>query len=75
MISDSSINKIQVLSFKESVYYSAFTFFRMEYDNLRPKGLLTIFTIIEVFIAEILLITFIGVMASVLIDRINLRDS
>lgn len=66
--------KILTLSGKESIYYSAFTFFSMEYGNIKTKGLLTLFTIMEVFIAQIILITFIGIMAGTLISRLQLKD-
>lgn len=62
-----------LLSNLQSFYYSAYTFFGMEYFDVNPTGILNLFTIIELFISQILLITFIGVMASQLITKLNLK--
>ncbi|MBW2984762.1 hypothetical protein KY361_06600 [Candidatus Woesearchaeota archaeon] len=61
------------LSGSESIYYSAFTFFGMEYENLKPQEIFRTFTVIEVFIAQLWLVTFIGVMVSKLIGKLMLK--
>lgn len=61
------------LNFVDTFLYSGFTFFSMEYKNFIPQRAFAWFTFAELFISQILLITFIGVMASKLIDKINLN--
>ena len=57
----------------ESILYSSYTFFNMNYKNYIPDGWLTKFTIIEMFISQIIFITFIAIMAAKLIDNLKLK--
>ena len=61
------------MSFKDTFLYSGFTFFSMEYQNFKPQKVFAWFTFVQLFISQILLITFIGVMASKLIDKLELN--
>lgn len=58
----------------EIFYISGFTFFSSTYNNLETQGLLTVFSLIEMFIAEIIIIMFIGILASALFDILKLKD-
>lgn len=49
-----------VINFFEAIYYSSVTFFSLGYGDFAPTGLSRFFSILEVFIGQILIITFIG---------------
>ncbi|MDD5331462.1 MAG: hypothetical protein PHE43_01390 [Candidatus Nanoarchaeia archaeon] len=58
----------------ENIYYSGFTFFSMEYDNISSEGILKFFSLAEVALAQLVIITFIGIMAGELIEKIKLKE-
>lgn len=67
-------NVIKVLDMKEAILFSGFTFFSMEYADLTPEGLLRWFTLLEVGIAEMIIILFIGIVAGMLFEKLKLKE-
>ena len=65
---------IKVLDMKEAILFSGFTFFAMEYANLTPEGLLRWFTLLEVGVAEMIIILFIGIVAGMLFEKLKLKE-
>lgn len=53
--------------------YSFFTFFRMEYNHYESSGITTFLTSLEILISELLLITFIGILVGVLLNKLRLK--
>ena len=46
----------------------------MEYISLEPQGILKMFTLAEVFMAQIIIITFIGILASEIFTKLDLKS-
>ncbi len=65
---------ILILNRIDSLYYSGFTFFSMNYEDIQPKGLIKTITLSEVFGAQVVLMLFIGIMAAELISNIHLKE-
>lgn len=65
-------NRYTLLGQEDAILFSAFTFFSMDYDNFSPQGFLRWVSLIEVFIAQMLIITYIGVIGGKLIDRLKI---
>jgi len=61
-----------ILNFSSAILYSGFSFFSMEYNGLKPQGLLSLLTLIEVFISQIIIITFIGIIAGKLVEKLDI---
>ena len=64
---------LKLLSFSDSLFYSGFNFFTMDYANLKAQSLLNAVVILEVFTAQIIIIVFIGVIASKLLEILRLK--
>jgi len=65
---------VLILDRIDSIYYSGFTFFSMNYGEIQPKGLTKTLTLSEVFGAQVVLMLFIGIMAAELIGNIHLKE-
>ena len=61
------------LSTYDAILYSGYTFFTMSYKNFQPEGIFTWLTLTEVFIAQILIIMFIGIIAGKIIENLKLN--
>ena len=70
MIKDNSFNPLDRLN---AIYFSGFTFFSMEFDELQPQGILKLITLLEVFLANIIIISFIGILSSELLKILKLK--
>jgi len=57
----------------DSLLFSGFTFFSMDFGNFQTEGLLNYFALAEVFTAQIIFITFIGVIAGHLFAKLHLK--
>ena len=66
-------NVITPLSFGKALYYSGHSFFISQFDNIQAKGILILVTLSEYFVAQIVLIMFIGVLASMLFEMLKLN--
>ena len=49
-------NVITPLNFEKALYYSGYSFFISQFDNFQSKGILTPITILEYFVAQIVLV-------------------
>ncbi len=63
---------VRVLDMRSSILLSGFTFFSMEFAGLTPQGLLAWFSLLEVAVAEIAIILFIGIIAGELYQKLSL---
>ena len=68
-------DNVKILDRIDSLLYSGFTFFAMDYEELEPKGLLRFFTFTEVIGAEIVFIMFISIMAGEVIAKLELKKN
>lgn len=67
-------NEIQILDRLESFYFSGYTFFSMDYDDIEAQQFLKLIIILELFVSQILMIIFIGILASMLFGKLKLRN-
>ena len=67
-------NVIKILDYKEALFFSGFIFFSMDYNNLQSQDLLNTIGLLELFIAQIMIIVFIGVLASELLNILKLKN-
>ena len=67
-------NEIKILDRLESFYFSGYVFFSMDYDDIGAQQYLRLIVILELFVAQILIIIFIGILASILLDKLALRN-
>ena len=63
------------LEFRDTIIFSGFNFFSMEYGGLLTQDLLTFVALVEVFTAQIVIITFVGILASILFDLLQLKKT
>lgn len=65
-------NKPELLDFWNSILFSGYTFFSMELNNLISIGLLKALILLEIFISQMIIILFIGILASQLFEKLRL---
>ena len=69
----STNGKDTILGMVDSIYYSGNTFFSMNYGNINPEGFLKLVSLLELLVAQILIISFIGILANELLHILKLQ--
>ena len=64
----------KTLGFGDSIVYSGNTFFSMDSGTINPKGFLRFISLFQLLLSQIIIISFIGILASELLRILKLKE-